>query len=371
MPFPHVRRLLEQSTSFGSARYGLQRPKTFFPWWQLNLDASLKAPALDGEGEGAGPGGNLLAELIDALNLAAVYLGLEVLKLVALLGEGSLGVLADLDGLVNVLGDALKLLLAETTRGHGGGADTDAKRGEGALVAGNGVLVAGNVDQLEDSLETSAVKLVLAEVDEDHVAVGAVSDELVAKRLEAVLQGLGVGHDLLLVDLEVRGLGLLEGDGQSGDGVVVGTTLVAGEDGEVDGVLELVESLLASLGVDGADTLAEEDHGTAGTTEGLVGGGGDNIGVLEGSGDDLGGNETGNVSHVNHEVGTNGVGNLAHTLVVDQTAVGRGTSDQNLRAVEDGVLLERIVVNDAGLLVDAVGHGLEVGGDSRDPMNIC
>lgn len=332
----------------------------------LHLDASLEAPALNGKGEGAGPLRNLLAELVDAGDLAAGDLGLEVLELVGLLGEGSLGLLADLDGLVNVLGDALKLLLAEAAGGHGGGTDADTVGSEGALVTGDGVLVAGNVDLLKDGLETGTVELVLAEVDEDHVGVGTVGDELVAESLEGDLESLGVGDNLLLVGLEVRGLGLLEGDREGGDGVVVGTTLVTGEDGEVDGVLELVEGLLAGLGVDGADTLAEEDHGTTGTTEGLVGGGGDNVGVLEGSGDDLGGDETGDVSHVDHEVGTDGVGNLAHALVVDETAVGRGTGNEDLGAVEDGVLLEHVVVDDASLLIHAVGHGLEVGGDGRD-----
>lgn len=208
----------------------------------------------------------------------------------------------------------------------------------------------------------------LAEVDEDHVAISAVRDELLALGVEGGLEGLGVGNNLLLVSLEVGSSSLLQGNSKSSDGVVVRATLVTGEDGEVDGVLEVVESLLASLGVNGADTLAEEDHSTTGTTERLVGGGGDNIGVLEGGGDDLGGNETRDVSHIDNEVGTDRVGNLAHALVVDETAVGGGTGNEDLGAVEDGVLLESVVVNDAGLEVDTVRHGLEVGRDGGDPV---
>jgi hypothetical protein len=79
-----------------------------------------------------------------------------------------------------------------------------------------------------------------------------------------------------------------------------------------------------------------------------------------------GGDEAGDVSHVDDEVGTDEVGNLAHALVVNQTAVGRGAGDEDLGAVEDNVLLELLVVDDAGLEVDAVGHGLEVGRDGRD-----
>ena len=80
------------------------------------------------------------------------------------------------------------------------------------------------------------------------MAVGAVGDELVAELLELVLECLGVLDHLLLVLLELGGSGLLQGNSQSGDGVVVGTTLVTGEDGEVDGVLEVVQDLLAGLG---------------------------------------------------------------------------------------------------------------------------
>ena len=150
--------------------------------------------------------------------------------------------------------------------------------------------------------------------------------------------------------------------------MVVGTALVAGEDGEVDGTLKIVESLdlLALLHLGLADTLAEEDHGTAGTTERLVGGGGDHVGVLEGRLVDAGGDQTGDVSHVDHEVAANKVGDLAHAGVVDLAAVGRGTGNEDLGAVHEGVLLELVVVDDASLEVDAVGEGLEVGGDGGD-----
>jgi hypothetical protein len=330
------------------------------------LDAGVQTPTLNGEREGVAPGGNLLSVVVDLLDLAAGDTGLEVLELVGLLGESSLLLLANLDGLVDVLGDTLELLLAETTRSHGGSTDADTARGESRLVTGDRVLIAGNVDLLKDSLNTGTVKVVLAKVDEDHVAVSAVRDELVAESLEGVLQSLGVGNNLLLVGLEVGAGSLLQGNSQGSDGVVVRTTLVTRENREVDGVLKIVEGLLAGLGIDGADTLAEEDHGTTGTTEGLVGGGGDDIGILEGGGDDLSGDKTRDVSHIDNEVSTDGVGDLAHALVVDETAVGGGTGNQNLGAVEDGVLLEGVVVNDTGVKVDTVGHGLEVSGDSRD-----
>ena len=135
---------------------------------------------------------------------------------------------------------------------------------------------------------------------------------------------------------------------------------------EVDGILKIVKDLLA-LGVDLANTTAEEDHGTTGSTKRLVGGGGDDIGVFKGRLDDTGGDETRDVGHVDNQVGTDEVGDLAHASVVDLTAVRRGTGNESLGAVEDNSLLEHIVVDDAGGLVDAVRHSLEVCRNGRDP----
>lgn len=199
------------------------------------------------------------------------------------------------------------------------------------------------------------------------MAVGTVGDELMAELLEFVLGSLGVLQNLLLVLLELRGGGLFEGNGQSGDGVVVGASLVAREDREVDGTLKVIHDVLAGLGVVAADTLAEENHCTTRTTEGLVGSGGDHISMVEGRGDDASGNQSGDVSHINNEVSADLVSNLTHALVINQTAVGRGTGDDALGAVELSVGLQGVIVNDAGVEVDTVGEGFEVGGDSRDP----
>ena len=89
-------------------------------------------------------------------------------------------------------------------------------------------------------------------------------------------------------------------------------------------------------------------------------GGGNDIGVLEGCGDDFGSDQARDVGHVDHEVGANLVRNFAHALVVDETAVCRGTSDQNLGSVHKRILLETVVVNQVGFEVEAVGEGLEV-----------
>ena len=321
---------------------------------------------LDGEREGDGPRGNFLLEVADLLDLARGDLGLEVLEFVGLLRQIGLDLLAQLDHSVDVVGDLLEVLLAETTRGHGRGTNTDTHGSKGGLVTGSGVLVARNVDLLKDGLDTSTVEVPLLQVDQNHVVVGTVSDELEFELLEGGLKLLGVLDDLLLVQLKVLRLSLLEGNGERSDGVVVGSTLVAGEDGEVDGALEVVKDLLAGLSISLADALAEEDHGTTGTTERLVSGGGDNVAVREGRLVDASGDETGDVSHIHHEVAADLVSDLAHAGVVDLTAVGRGTGDQDLGAVHQSVLLELVVVDEAGFEIDAVGEGLEVRGNGGD-----
>lgn len=330
----------------------------------VSLDSSSN---LDGQREGGSPLADLLAEVLDLRDGIRGNLGLEVLELVGLLGQLALDLLGEVDGLVDVASHALEVLLAQTTAGHGRGTDTETARGQSGLVTGDGVLVACDVDLLKNSLDTSTIQTLGAEVQQDHVAVGTVGDELVAESLELELHGLGVLDNLLLVLAELRSGGLLEGHGKGSDSVVVRTTLVSGEHREVDGTLKVIHDVLTGLGVSAADTLAEEDHGTTRTTERLVSGGGHDISVLERRWDHTSGNQTGNVSHVDDEVGTDGIGDLAHARIVDQTAVGGGTGNKALGAVELGVGLEGVIVDDASLQVNTVGEGLEVGRDSGDP----
>lgn len=322
---------------------------------------------LDGEREAAGPSSNLLLEVGNLVDSAAGNLGLEVLELVSLLGKLALDLEAQLDAGVDVVGNLLEVLLASATGRHGRGTDTETHGGKSGLVTGSSVLIAGDVDLLEDGLDAGAVEGEGLQVEENHVVVRAVGDELVAEALEGNFEGLCVLDDLLLVELEVLGLGLLEGNGESGDGVVVGSTLVTGEDGEVNGALKIVEGLLASLCVGLAHALAEEDHGTTGSTERLVGGGGNDIAVGEGGLVDASGNETGNVSHVHEKVAADLVSDFTHTSVVDLAAVGGGTGNEDLRAVHESILLELVVINETSVEVDAVGESLEVCGDGRDP----
>ena len=64
--------------------------------------------------------------------------------------------------------------------------------------------------------------------------------------------------------------------------------------------------------------------------------------------------------HVDHQVATDGITNLAEACVVEVTAVCRGTSDNDLGTVHEGVFFEAAIVDYAGFEVDAVGKGFKV-----------
>ena len=174
----------------------------------------------------------------------------------------------------------------------------------------------------------------------------------------------------MLVFFEFFGLGLVQCDGEGGDGVVVGPALVAGEDGGVDFFFEVVGDGVAFFG-GGAHAFAEEDHGAAWTAEGFVGSGCDDVGVGEGGGDDVASDETGNVGHVGEEIGAAGIGDFFHACVVDEAGVGGCAGDDDFGAVEGGVGLELVVVDETGRFIEAIGEGFEVFGDHADFLGGC
>ena len=254
----------------------------------------------------------------------------------------------DLQGLVQKDRDLLEVLLEELAGGEGGGADADSARRDGGPVPRDAVLVEGDGDCVAALLELGSGDALGLEVPEDEVVVGAPRGDGAAQVGELGGQGLGVLPDLLGVDLELRGHDLLELGGDSCDLVLVRAALEGGEDG------------LVNLGLETPRVLAEEDHSGAGTAEGLVRGGGDDVAVLEGAGLLAGGDEAGDVRHVHEEEGAVGVGDLAELGVVPVAGVGRPAADEHGRLEETRVLGQPLVVDEAGVGPNAVGEALEV-----------
>ena len=325
------------------------------------------SPALNRQWEATSPSSNSASHLTDLRNVTTSDLSLEVLELVVTLGQSILDLPADLDTLVDVISDSLEISLAEASAGHGWCSDTDAVRRKSGFVAWNRVLIACNVDLLQDCLNTCTVKGSVTEIKKDHVRVGPIGNKLVTELLEFNLECLSILHNLLLVLLKLRCGRLLESDSQGRNGVVVGSTLMAGKDREVDWTLKIIQGLFSSLGISLADSLAEEDHGTTRTTERLVCSRSDNICELEWTWDHTSSDETRDVSHVNDQVCTNKVCDLTHASIVDQTAVCRGTSNKNFGSIHEGILLQFFIVDDASFKVDTVWEGFEVGRDGRNP----
>mmetsp|Transcript_47617 Transcript_47617/g.92964 ORF Transcript_47617/g.92964 Transcript_47617/m.92964 type:complete len:216 (-) Transcript_47617:848-1495(-) len=178
---------------------------------------------------------------------------------------------------VEKLGDLLEVVLEETSTGHGGRAHADAARGQGRGIARDGILVGGHACELEDTFDTGPVDTAGGfQIDEDQVVVGTARHERVSAGVEFVRERGGVFEHLLLVVLKFLGVGLFEACGQGTDGVVVRSALEAREHGEVDFLLQIVHDGLSLFG--GAFlSLAEKDHGAAGPTERLVGGGGNDV----------------------------------------------------------------------------------------------
>mmetsp|Transcript_10413 Transcript_10413/g.25550 ORF Transcript_10413/g.25550 Transcript_10413/m.25550 type:complete len:289 (+) Transcript_10413:236-1102(+) len=241
----------------------------------------------------------LLAKRRDIWAVSGGEVVLEVLKLGAL-GLRS-AVDGDLNALVNEVRHAHEVRLKHAAGGHGGGADADAARDERRGVAGHRVFVEGDVRHVEHRLHARAVDAFRAKVAQHEVVVGAAGHQLVVKLHKARRQRGAVLDHLLLVRHKLGSGGLLERNRQRADGVVVGAALQPGEH-------RLVDLLLVLLLV--------EDHTAAGAAQGLVRGGGDDVGVQEGVGHQVGGNEARDVRHVGHEVCAHLVANLAHTLVV-------------------------------------------------------
>jgi hypothetical protein len=107
--------------------------------------------------------------------------------------------------------------------------------------------------------------------------------------------------------------------------------LQAGEDGRVD--------LLGERLVIG------QDHAAARAAQGLVRGGGDDMGVRERRGMRATGHEAGEMRHVDHEIGADLVGDLAEAGEIPVPGIGRAAGDDDLRLVLDGEALDLLHVD--------------------------
>ncbi len=172
------------------------------------------------------------------------------------------------------------------------------------------------------------------------MVVGATGTEAIPPLGEGGGESLSVGDYLLAVGGELGLQGFTEGEGLGGDDVHERATLGAGENFAID--------LLGDF------FIVAEDEAAAGAAEGFVGGGGYNMGVGEGRGVNSGGDETGDVGDVGHEIGADGVGNLAEAFEIYDAGICGITADNEFGFALFGDFFYGIVVKGFGFRVEVV-----------------
>ncbi len=244
----------------------------------------------------------------------------------------------------NPRADLVHLGLAHAAGGDGRSTEADASglhRRQG--IKGDGVLVDGDAGAIESFFGIRASDAARMHVNEEKVIVGTAGDDAESQVGEGSGEGLGVDGDLLLIFTEGRLHGFLEADGFGSDGVHERAALDAGEGEFVD--------LFGEGG-------AAEDQAAARAAQGLVSGGGDDIGVGHGAGVHAGGDKTRDMSHIHEEKGVHGLGDGGDALEVNDAGIGAGAGDDHLGFVLVGKLFDFVVVDALVILANAIGDEL-------------
>ena len=234
----------------------------------------------------------------------------------------------------------LHLRFFHAAGGEGGGAEADAGGLEGWVgVVGDGVFVDGDAGLAEGVFGFRAEHAFFKDIDEHEMGVGATGDDAEAFVCDGGGEGAGVGNDLVGVDAEFGLKGLAEGDGFGGDDVHEWTALLAGKDAAVDA---------------GCELLGGEDEAGARAAEGFVRGGGGDVSVWDGRRVSPTGNQTGEVGHIDHKIGADLIGDLAHAGEVEVAGVGAAAADDDLWLFAGGDVFDLVVVEGLGILPDLV-----------------
>ena len=70
--------------------------------------------------------------------------------------------------------------------------------------------------------------------------------------------------------------------------------------------------------------------------------------------------QTGHMSHINHQVSTDHIGNLTETLVINETGVSTGAGHDDLRLHLFGDPFDFIIVDHLAFFIDAIAESLIV-----------
>ncbi|MNC28141.1 hypothetical protein D3C75_763380 [compost metagenome] len=191
-----------------------------------------------------------------------------------------------------------------------------------------------------------------AHIHQHQVVVGAAGNDVEAFGHQGFSQHLGVFDHLLGIGLELRLQRFAEGYGLGCDDMHQRAALGAREYGLVD-----------FLG----PGFAGQDHTAAGTAQGLVGSGSDELGMGHRIRVQAGCHQTGDVGHVHHEQGANIIGDLGKSFKVDGPGIRAGAGHDQTGTVLEGRLADLIIINAVGVLIHAVSHEVvqDAGGVGR------
>ena len=146
------------------------------------------------------------------------------------------------------------------------------------------------------------------------MVVRTAGHQIIARRLQAVCQSGGVFEHLLLVAVKLRTQSFAESHGLGRDNMHERTALNAGKNLAVQ-----------ALGHIFALFLIGQDHAAARAAQGLVRSGGGNVGVGNGRRMQTGGHKSGDMGHIDNELGPHFVGRLAESSEIDDTRIGAGS----------------------------------------------
>ena len=175
------------------------------------------------------------------------------------------------------------------------------------------------------------------------MVIRAAGDEAEAGLLQHLCQRLRVGDNLRGIGVRIAVEPLVEADRLGRDDILQGTALNAREDRLVDGADVL---------------LLAEDEARARPAQGLVRGGGHEVGIGHRRGMDTAGDEAGDVGHIHHQVGAHLVGNRPEAGKVNHARIGRSARQNELGLDLHRLGLDGVVVELLGLLVHHVGDNV-------------
>ena len=109
----------------------------------------------------------------------------------------------------------------------------------------------------------------------------------------------------------------------------------------------------------GAEIRAGQNETAPGPPEGFVGRRGHHVRKRNRRRMDAGGDQSGNMRHVHHQIGAHGLGDFGKFFKIDNSRIGAGPGDDHLGPVRFGQPGHRIVIDRFGIRPDAVVHEIK------------